>query len=711
MSNTIEAWIGLECTVNRVGDRFINQCEKNNHISRINDLEKFAALGAARIRYPALWELVAPDSAENYNWSWLDQRFFEIKRVGLSPIAGLVHHGSGPKYTNLLDPLFPEKLAKYARAFAERYPWIDAYTPLNEIQTTTFFSCLYGFWYPHKKNDRDTVFALYNQTRATALAMREIRQVNPQALLIQTEDIGRCQSTPKLDYQKNFQNERRWLGYDFLCGKINAEQKIYSWLKNNGFTDQQMYWLHENTCSPDILGVNHYILSNRFLDHRLNLHPEWSHGGNGIDCYADVGAIDTDDVETPAPGSILQEVWDRYQLPVAVTETHLNGPRETQMRWLKQVWTEAHELKENGVNIKAVTAWSLLGTYDWNSLCLNDTGFYEPGVFDLRTTNDQPRKTALAEMIRQYAQGKPYDHPVLDQPGWWKKSETGNFRKIAITGGNGTLAQAFARICERRRIPFVLLDRNQMDIADEASVQKTMAEINPWAVINAAGYVKVDLAEHEKEKCFRENVVGPTNLAHWCADKNIPFVTFSSDLVFDGKLAVPYKEMNTVSPLNTYGHSKAMSEKKVLDCNSNSLVIRTSSFFGPWDKHNFVTQTLIRLAEGKQVRVPRDTLVSPTFVPDLVDTSLDLLIDGEKGLVHLTNTGAVTWGQLAQLAAQSSNKKMGNIESLIIESTAIELKYFARRPKNSALTSERFKILPTLESAVERYIHQLEVPY
>ncbi len=707
----IAIWAGLECTVNRVEGRFNNQCEKNKHVTRISDLEKFAALGIKHIRYPAIWELVSPEKENEYDWHWLDDRFAELKRLKLEPIVGLIHHGSGPKFTSLIDPEFPQKFARYAKAFAERYPWIQDYTPINEILTTAFFSCLYGHWFPHRKSDKDAVLAVMTQVKASILAMKEIRKINPQARLIQTEDIGRTQGTEKLKYQVDFQNERRFLSYDALCGHLDKYHFLYDWLISSGMTDADMNWLKNNACTPDILGVNHYLLSDRYLDHRLKRHPTWSHGGNGIDAYADVGAIDTTDVIPPSPGSILENVWDRYHIPIAVTEAHLNGPREAQMQWLHQIWNEANNLKINkGVDILAVTAWSLLGTYDWNNLCTTDEGFYESGVFDLQTGDGQPRETAVAKMVRDLAKGENYFHPVLDQAGWWLRKNNELARPLLITGGKGTLASAFARICEQRGLKYILADRSHMDLAEKEDVARFLPQVNPWAIINTAGYVKVDQAEVNSYRCFRENVNAPLNLADWCSHKKIPFVTFSTDLVFGGDQSGAYQENHQVNPLNVYGFSKAQCEQKVLSIYPSALVVRTSSFFGPWDEYNFVTQALRNFARKKQVNVPQEILVTPTFIPDLVNTTLDLLLDGEQGLVHLTNDGTVTWAQFAKLANKNSKAKIQEIDRLLIETPFEHFNFVAKRPKNSALVSQRFRILPPLENAISRYFSQLETP-
>src|SRR4051812_7334331 len=142
-------WGGLECSVVRVGDHLRDQFRETGHHDRLADLAAVANLGIRTLRYPVSWERVAPDDPSLCDWAWHDTRLAELRRLGIAPILGLVHHGSGPARTSLLDPLFPEKLAEFAQQVARRYPWVEDWTPVNEPLTTARFSGLYGHWYPH----------------------------------------------------------------------------------------------------------------------------------------------------------------------------------------------------------------------------------------------------------------------------------------------------------------------------------------------------------------------------------------------------------------------------------------------------------------------------------------------------------------------------------------------------------------------------------
>jgi dTDP-4-dehydrorhamnose reductase len=278
----LEMWGGVECTVNRIGDRYFDQVRRSGHHDRPDDLELFAKLGLTAIRYPVLWERVAPTELAAADWAWTDARLLRLKQHDIRPIAGLLHHGSGPASTSLIDPEFPARFAAYAAIVARRYPWIRDYTPINEPLTTARFSALYGYWYPHARDDRSFATAFLNQIVATVLAMRGIRRVNPDARLVQTEDAGRTDSTGALAYQAAFENHRRWLTFDLLLGRVDATHPLRSWLERAAGGPAALDWLCDNPCPPDVVGLNYYLTSDRYLDERLDLYPPHTNGGNGV---------------------------------------------------------------------------------------------------------------------------------------------------------------------------------------------------------------------------------------------------------------------------------------------------------------------------------------------------------------------------------------------------------------------------------------------
>jgi dTDP-4-dehydrorhamnose reductase len=715
---SLELWGGHECTVNRVGYDYLDQTRRSGHQDRPEDLDLFAALGLRALRYPVLWERVAPD-LKSHDWDWTDTRLARIRDLGMRPIVGLLHHGSGPTATDLLDEGFPEAFAAYARAAAERYPWVEEWTPINEPLTTARFSALYGHWHPHLADERSFWAALLNQIDATRLAMRQIRAVRPHAQLIQTEDLGRTYSTRAMAHQADFDNARRWMTWDLLAGRVTARHALWARLERYGFGDR-LRAIADAPCPADVLGVNHYLTSDRFLDHAVEAYPPGRIGGNEFMTFADVEAVRA---VLPAPGGlegVLEEAWARYGAPLAVTESHNGCTREEQVRWIREAWTTAQRLRRRGVDVRAVTAWALLGAYDWNSLLTRQTGHYEVGAFDTRC--DPPRPTALATELKRIGAGGGEPHPATLGSGWWRRDIRLQFRPVfrtvespepgrewrsdparahplLITGATGTLGRALARACEWRGLDYRLTSRAELPLDDQAAIDRALDGAEPWAVINAAGWVRVDDAESDAQGCMAANAEGAVRLARACRDRGLPMLGFSSDLVFDGALDRPYIESDAPSPLNVYGASKARAEGEILDLGGRPLMVRTAAFFSAYDPYNFAARVLHTLAAGQQFTAADDLVISPTYVPDLVDAVLDLLIDGETGLRHLANAGVVSWVDFArQIAAE-----LGLNQGLIQGVPAAHFNWPARRPAFAVLGTERGQVMPPLRNAIERY--------
>lgn len=435
MDKSLQLWGGVECTVNRVGGRFFNQLERNGHCHRAEDLDRFAALGLRTLRFPLLWELLAPRSLEEIDWSWADARLKRARDLGIQPIAGLLHHGSGPAYTNLLDSRFPEKFARYAGSVARRYQWIDAYTPVNEPLTTARFSALYGHWYPHARDDKAFSRALLNQCRATVLAMRAIREANPRARLIQTDDLGKTFSSPSLSYQAAFENERRWISWDLLSGIVDRAHPLWSYFKWAGIADSELEIFSRERCPPDVIGGNYYVTSERFLDDNFSPFSTECRGGNGRDVYSDVEAVRSEVGALAGAEGLLMELWQRYRVPIAITEAHLGCTPEEQVRWFMGIWNAASAARSRGAQVLAVTIWSLLGSFDWPSLVTRNDGHYEAGAFDVY--DGEPRETLLAEMVRSITARGTFDHPCLATPGWWERPKANPSRGPAAFSSLG----------------------------------------------------------------------------------------------------------------------------------------------------------------------------------------------------------------------------------------------------------------------------------
>ncbi|MBU3077527.1 hypothetical protein [Sphingomonas quercus] len=520
-STGLALWGGPECTVNRIGNDFFDQIRATGHEDRIDDLDRFAAAGFSALRYPLLWERIAPERPDQRDFAWSDARMSRLRDLGMPVIAGLVHHGSGPRYTDLLDPGFASGLADHARAVAARYPWIEDWTPVNEPLTTARFAALYGLWYPHQRDERLFWLALINQIDAVRLSMRAIRRINPAARLIQTDDLGRTWATAELKDQAGFDNVRRWMGWDLLTGRVRPGHDLWRRLRDFGL-EERLRVIADDPCPPDIIGINHYLTSDRFLDHRVRRYPDRAQGGNGRQRFADTEAVRVLQPPPPGLGGVLREAWQRYGLPLAVTEVHNGCTRDEQMRWIVHAWRTAQSLRDDGVDVRAVTSWALLGSQGWDRL-LTGGGRYEPGAWDV--SGALPRETAMLKLL-QGLQGGEAGHPAVAGEGWWRRSirlhhpvsprpapmrehlparDPARARAAPpiLIAGEASAGQGIAAACRHRDLAHVLVER--IDVA-------SLDRLRPWAVIMA------DVAEDTVSAACAERDIKFGRLA----DANLP---------------------------------------------------------------------------------------------------------------------------------------------------------------------------------------------
>ncbi|WP_019587866.1 family 1 glycosylhydrolase [Deinococcus apachensis] len=686
----LELWVGVEPTVSRIGDSVQDQLILSGFHERLEDIDRLASLGATRVRFPVLWERTAPSGLDQADWTWADARLARLAERGLDPIVGLVHHGGGPLHTHLLDPEFVPGLTAYARAVAERYPHLGTYTPVNEPLTTARFSALYGHWYPHARDDHSFWRALMHQLQATVLAMRAIREVNPGAELLQTEDMGLVSARPTLREQADFENERRWLSFDLLLGRVDRDHPMWSYLRWVGATEREILWFAENPCPPDVLGLNAYVTSERFLDDRVGHyrggHHGGFHGGNGRRAYVDVEAVRVQGQPIGGPCGRLYEADARYGLPLALTEVHLACTREEQLRWLHETWQQAQSARADGVDVRAVTAWSALGAFDWNSLLTRQNGHYESGLWDVRAP--QPRPTALAQLARHLATGAPLGpaQAVLEGPGWWRRADRLRFPPEGplhaetpdgpplLVAVPGRLGERLLEACGGRGLPARRLALGKVQTALELE--------RPWAVVAAAG--SFGDAGH----------LGA--LATACAARGLPLLLLSSAQVFAGDAARPLLESDAPNPTRAGGMRQRLGEEAVLAAHPGALVIRSGPLFDVGETEGFSAALLRAIRAGRPFPAPTGGAVSPTFLPDLLHHALDLLLDGETGVWHLPNGGAVSWFEWAEMLARAARLDPGRVRAV----SPARLVSPASWP---ALASERGWPMPSLEDAVARW--------
>jgi dTDP-4-dehydrorhamnose reductase len=242
---------------------------------------------------------------------------------------------------------------------------------------------------------------------------------------------------------------------DLLMGRVKEGHPFHARLLDAGVNLSHLAELVAEPCVPDIIGIDYYLTSDRVLDHRVELYPHEQVGGNGRATYVDIAAVRSDIPEkNTGLLSRLAEVWERYQRPIAITERHAGCSREEQLRWLMEGWHISNTARHAGIDIRAVTCWSLFGAEDWNSMMTRREQHYECGAFDARYEPPQP--TILAKAVQSLAEHGQFDHPVLDRPGWWHDHDmTPHEARPLVLDGFSRISSAIEEYSNPRRLRIV----------------------------------------------------------------------------------------------------------------------------------------------------------------------------------------------------------------------------------------------------------------
>lgn len=281
-------------------------------------------------------------------------------------------------------------------------------------------------------------------------------------------------------------------------------------------------------------------------------------------------------------------------------------------------------------------------------------------------------------------------------------------KRVVVFGSSGQLGVELCAELERRGYEVRGFPRSAISISNGEQVERTLAEFDPFAVINAAAYNQVDVAEREPAAAFEANALGVRNLAVACRQCDARLVHFSTDYVFDGELGRPYHEGDATHPLGAYAVSKLAGELYAQAYLDNPLIIRTSGVFGPKGvktaRGNF-PELMLRLArEGKPLRIVEDHVASPTYAPALASRSLDLLDRGLSGVFHIGGGTPISWFAYARLIFDKAG-----VNADLTPTNEREYRTAARRPRFSALDNARLREcgiepMPELGAAIADYL-------
>jgi len=361
------------------------------------DFDLVQEIGIRYLRYgPPLHTTLL--GAERYDWSFADETFLDLRRRGIVAIVDLCHFGLPDFLGNFQNPDFPAIFANYARAFARRYPWIQLYTPVNEMSICALFSALYGWWNEQMRSDRAFVTALKHLVKANLLAMRAILEVRPDALFIQSESSEYFHAkSPAAIGPAETMNARRFLSLDLNYGR-RVDSTMYEYLLDNGMTRDEYHFFLDNNLKHHCIMGNDYYQTN---EHHVS--PDGSTGPSGeIFGYA----------------VITHQYYNRYRLPVMHTETNLcQGPcHDEAVRWLRKEWANVLRVRNNGVPIVGFTWYSLTDQVDWDTALRENNGNVNAlGLADL-DRNMRLVGHAYRDLIRDWTEVLPTQSMCLQVP-------------------------------------------------------------------------------------------------------------------------------------------------------------------------------------------------------------------------------------------------------------------------------------------------------
>lgn len=268
--------------------------------------------------------------------------------------------------------------------------------------------------------------------------------------------------------------------------------------------------------------------------------------------------------------------------------------------------------------------------------------------------------------------------------------------RIAVIGKTGQLAKALKKAIEASSHVAVFYDRDALDLrASKKVISEFIANLPPCdGVILAAAYTAVDLAESDKDTAMTVNGDAPGIIARVCKTRNIPLVHISTDYVFKGQAARPYKITQAAAPLNSYGVSKHAGETNIQASGCRHAIVRTSWVYDGVGK-NFLTTMLSLAAEKNNISVVDDQMGRPTYAGDLAKSVLKIMDgliaqkEGCNGIFHVTNTGPViSWAEFAMAIFKAQN-----IDTQITAIPSSDYPTPAKRPSYSALDTSKFETL------------------
>jgi beta-glucosidase/6-phospho-beta-glucosidase/beta-galactosidase len=338
----------------RPGHRALDEYQLVGHYEHWReDLALGRELGVRAMRWGVPWYRVEPIPGE-FDWSWTDQVIpYMVEELGITPIIDLMHYGC-PFWLRreFAAAEYPQAVAAYARAFAERYHSIVRwYTPLNEPAITALMCGKRGQWPPYLRGDAGYIRVMIQVARGILATVEALRSVDPGAIMVHVEATGLSRAAREDLEPLAAEDQRRgYLCYDLITGAVTRDHPLLPWLLRNGARPDELAAIVARRITLDIIGLNFY--------------PQWSTQQISVDARGRV-VYRTTDPEGIGFAQLIEDYYRRYQVPVMITETSALGAEQVRAAWLAHSVATIRDLRGRGIPVIGYTWFPLFTMIDW----------------------------------------------------------------------------------------------------------------------------------------------------------------------------------------------------------------------------------------------------------------------------------------------------------------------------------------------------------
>lgn len=380
----------------RPGHRALDEYELMGHYEHWReDLSLTQDIGFKAIRWGVPWYRVEPESGK-FDWSWTDKVIpFMVEELKLLPIIDLMHYGC-PFWLKreFANKDYPNFVARYAAEFSKRYKdLIKWYTPLNEPIINALMCGMRGLWAPYLKGDRGYIKLMLQLAKGIIQTVNAIKEIQPDSVMVHVEATGLTRTIREdLSSLAKEEQHRGYLCFDLISGRLTHDHLIFPWLIRNGASPDELDEIRRNKISLDVLGLNFY--------------PQWSTKQLYIDKRGRVAFRETEP-DGAGFSELITHYYERYQVPIMITETSAVGTSDIRQQWLKSSVGMIKDLRTSGVPVIGYTWFPFFTMIDWRYRFATEPleDFYlELGLYNLNREAAKPRwlPTPIVEQMKGY---------------------------------------------------------------------------------------------------------------------------------------------------------------------------------------------------------------------------------------------------------------------------------------------------------------------